>query len=185
MIYKLFHSRSYIIFFVCFSVKTSKRLPLRDAVEKRPPPDEPVDPLEDLGETNFNFLSYKKVNPSNKLDFSSSSETPQRQEIQNSQPNVNPYGAIPQYQPIPSQYVPNQYIYTPHNFVYSGPQPHFYQSQTLYSPVQFFRNIVGDYRSAVPYRIDNSFQQLLVSPAVPRGRSLDLENPLVRKGGEK
>lgn len=166
-------------------MQTSKRLPLRDAVEKRPPPDEPLDPLEDLDETNFNFLSYQKVNPSDKLDFSSSNESPQRQETQNNQPTFNPYSAIPQYQPIPSPNVPNQYIYTPHNFVYSGAQPHFYQSQTLYSPLQFFRNVLGDYRSVSPYRIDNSFQQLLVSPVVPRGRSLNLENPLLRKGGEK
>ncbi|KAJ8980546.1 hypothetical protein NQ317_001053 [Molorchus minor] len=77
--------------------------------------------------------------------------------------------------------MPNQYLYTPHNFVYSGLVPNFYQRQTLYSPLQVFKNIVGDYRSAAPYRIDNGYQQLLVSPVFPRGRSLLTENPLLKK----
>nr|WNT43924.1 chitinase 2 [Monochamus alternatus] len=165
-------------------IKTSKRLPLRDAVEKRPPPDEPLDAVEDLDETNYNVLSYQKINPSGKLDFSSTSESTPHQDIPKTQSNFNSY-SIPQYQHVPPQYVPNQYLYTPHNFVYSGPQPHFYQSQTLYSPLQFFRNVIGDYRSATPYRIDNSFQQLLVSPAVPRGRSLEPEHPFLRRGSEQ
>lgn len=153
-------------------------------MEKRPPPDEPLDAVEDLDETNYNVLSYQKINPSGKLDFSSTSESTPHQDIPKTQSNFNSY-SIPQYQHVPPQYVPNQYLYTPHNFVYSGPQPHFYQSQTLYSPLQFFRNVIGDYRSATPYRIDNSFQQLLVSPAVPRGRSLEPEHPFLRRGSEQ
>ncbi|KAJ8920078.1 hypothetical protein NQ315_011732 [Exocentrus adspersus] len=160
-------------------IQTSRRLPLRDAVERRPPPDEPLDPVDE------NFLPHQVLKPSDKLDFSSTttSTTTKDEKEQDYQPIYNLYGTAPQYQAIQAQLVPNQYVYTPHNFVYSGYLPNLIQRQSPYSSLQVFRNIIGDYRTASPYRIDNRLQQLLVSPAVPRGRSLEAEDPYLKKIG--
>lgn len=56
--------------------------------------------------------------------------------------------------------------------------------QTLYTPFQYFRDLIRDqYVSspyASPYRIDNDSQELLKYPSFARGRSLYSNNPFLR-----
>ncbi|KAG5889208.1 hypothetical protein JTB14_033286 [Gonioctena quinquepunctata] len=146
--------------------ENSRRLPLRDAVEKRPPPDEAFDPEKDLTPTH-----QQNINPSGQLDFS-----------QNGiylQPNNPPSP----FNYVPSEYVPNQNPFTPFQ---SFPQNPYQSHQSLYSPHQFFQNVLADYRSAPPYRIDNSYQQLLASPLRTwRARSLRSDDPFFGRSQEK
>ncbi|XP_056636318.1 probable chitinase 10 [Diorhabda sublineata] len=102
-------------------LENSRRLPLRDAVEKRPPPDDPLDIEQDIisGQLNLNDDS------------------------------IETYAANLNFQ---QQYYP--FLQTP----YQGYQ------QSYYSPIQYFQNILTDYKVTNPYRIDNSYQQLIVSP---------------------
>lgn len=112
------------------------RLPLRDAVEKRPPPDEAID----INEANdLVGLNYQVPSSAGYYDQKTH--------------------GLPFYQ------FPHQ---KPFNNVYYLPQP----QQTFYTPLQYFQNIVQDYRQASPYRVDNSLQQLLVSPFGRFGRNL-------------
>jgi chitinase len=93
-------------------IEDSIRVPLRDAVEKRPPPDEPDD-VDDF-------------------------------ELDN-----------------------NEY-----QFYYYPPRV------SLYTPIQYFRDLISEQYVSVPYRIDNVSQQLIRYPA--RGRSLFGDNPFLR-----
>lgn len=122
-------------------LENSRRLPLRDAVEKRPPPDDPFD-LEQ--EIRPSYVQYGNVKPSGQLDFNDDS--------------VETYPVNPSVQYHPNIHFPQQYYpyqYTP----FQG-----YQQQSYYSPIQSFQNILSDYRATNPYRINNSYQQLVVSP---------------------
>lgn len=92
--------------------ENSVRIPLRDAVERRPTPEEPA--------------NYRSVN-----DVMSNS----------------PYSM-------------------PYSYELQEKLEHFY------SPLRYFDHLVNNYRLANPYRIGNSYQQLLVSPFGRSGRDL-------------
>nr|XP_023029163.1 probable chitinase 10 isoform X2 [Leptinotarsa decemlineata] len=140
----------------------SRRLPLRDAVEKRPPPDEPLDP-----EEVFSPTQQQTIIPSGQLDFSSQNDF-------HSQPSV------PQF-PY-NQYFPNQVAFTPFQ---TFPQTYFQKQQSLYSPFRHFQNVITDYRSSRPYRVDDSYQQLLPRPyGALAGRNLRLDDSFFG-GGQK
>lgn len=106
------------------------RLPLRDAVEKRPPPDEAIE-ADDLAGLNYQFA--------NTFDYKT-------------------------HHNRPSYQFPNN----PVNGLYYLPQ----RQQSVYTPLQYFQTLVQDYKQANPYRIDNSLQQLLVTPFGRLGRTL-------------
>lgn len=131
-----------------FSIESSRRLPLRDAVEKRPLP-----------------IEYRKQPDNEEVQdptFNENSQ-PVYSTVYNQAIPANAYPYILGYNPSP-----NQYLYTP-TFYQTFPQQ---QQQTLYNPLQFFQSILSNYRVAAPYRIGNGYQQLLANPfAIPQGRS--------------
>lgn len=96
-------------------------MPLRDAVEKRPPPDEPLEDPEDLDfnyyDSNFNLKNY------------------------------------------------DVHYYPPR--------------QTLYSPIQYLKDIIRENYFYSPYRIDNDSQQLLKYPTFAQGRSINKHSEIV------
>lgn len=123
-------------------------------MERRPPPDEPFDPEVDTEIVDANV--YRK-DPLEKYGI---------------------YEAIPPFQGgRPYNLHPNGVI--SHNL---PPKPHHYSQHTYYTPYNHFQNLIGDYRSAAPYRIDNGYQTLYAHNAIPRGsRSLYPSNPFFRK----
>ncbi|XP_028131818.1 probable chitinase 10 [Diabrotica virgifera virgifera] len=130
-------------------LENSRRLPLRDAVEKRPPPDEALDLQDGL---------HHDSTPTGQVYLSDDSV-----ETQAYNPPQGGYNNVF----IPGQYYPYQYSYTSYQ---DFPN---YQFQTPYSQLQYFQGIISDYRKVSPYRIDNGYQQLIVSPfGLPYGRSL-------------
>ncbi|CAG9856716.1 unnamed protein product [Phyllotreta striolata] len=110
----------------------SKRLPLRDAVEKRPVPE-----LSRYQNTDGWYNQRKWYSPSS----GSGQYSDDTVEILPEEP---------------------QYAYYPQYYPFQG---------TYYTPFQYFRSILNDYK---PYRISNIYQSLLASPpSSPAGRNPD------------
>lgn len=104
--------------------ENSVRIPLRDAVERRPIPDEPV--------------NYRRLNDVNNSPYS-----------------------------VPYSYDLQQRL------------------ENFYSPLRYFDHLVNNYRLANPYRIGNSYQQLLVSPYGRSGRDLKFGTTDFFRSGEE
>lgn len=134
-------------------IENSQRLPLRDAVEKRPAPDEAFDP-----EIDVELEIQNTLNPST-YDFV----------------KQNPYHVVQSY------FTPQGYVSSFGAPVIYGPNIHQrYVLQTPHQPFQRFHAIVGDYINAPPYRSDNVFQQLIKNPSFRSSRSLYPSNPFLK-----
>lgn len=56
--------------------------------------------------------------------------------------------------------------------------------QNFYSPLRYFEHLTNNYKRVSPYRIDNSYQQLMVSPFGRSIRDVKYENDFFRMNPE-
>lgn len=118
-----------------FRIESTKRLPLRDAVERRIPPDDVYEPEVDIDlNIDNDYQNHIPISKNKPLNSYSS--------------------AFVQNHFVTHRFFPQSFLRTPPLVL----------PQTLYNPLIHFQNIAGNYRYVEPYRSDNFYQQLVKTP---------------------